>query len=263
MTGDDEIPASTQRATVRDRYGSIVTEESSGCCGTTVAGERAAKMGYDEEDIQSIAGNLGLGCGNPRAIADLSSGQTVLDLGSGVGFDCFLAANEVGPTGHVIGVDMTPEMIEQARENADDHENVEFRLGEIEHLPVANNTIDVVISNCVINLSPEKQQVFNETHRVLRPGGSIAVSDVVQIAPLPRDLHTNPTALASCIAGAATITELETYLDEAGFTDISVRPQDGSESLIQDWSDEINLEDALRSAHITAKTPQPSPNDPR
>jgi len=174
-----------------------------------------------------VRANLGLGCGNPTAIASLEPGETVLDLGSGGGFDCFLAAREVGPDGRVIGVDMTPEMVERARENVEknDADTVEFRLGEIEHLPVADESVDAIISNCVINLSPRKPQVFREAFRVLGPGGRLAVSDVVQTAPFPDDVRLDPSSVSACVAGAATIDEVESML-----TDGVHRDRDRSES---------------------------------
>ena len=198
------------RKAVRKRYGSIAKGKQSGCCSSSCCNtitpeEISKKIGYSDEDVNSIpeGANLGLGCGNPVALASLKEGEAVLDLGSGAGFDSFLASRRVGPKGRVIGVDMTPEMLERARKNARNggFENVEFRLGEIENLPVADNSIDVVISNCVINLSPEKGRVFREAHRVLRPGGRIMVSDIVLLAPLPAFLKST-ASLVACVGGA-------------------------------------------------------------
>ena len=207
--------------------GSSCCSPSSTCCGTTdTAIDISKKIGYTEEELRSIpdGANLGLGCGNPVAIASLKEGETVVDLGSGPGLDCFLAADKVGKKGKVIGVDMTPEMLEKARENAGKgrFENVEFRLGEIENLPVNDNAADVVISNCVINLSPDKQKVFEETFRVLKPGGRIMVSDIVLTKPLPAKIRESVDAYIGCISGAIT---KETYLETikaAGFSDVSI-----------------------------------------
>jgi SAM-dependent methyltransferase len=201
--------------------------------------------------------NLGLGCGNPQAIAELKPGETVLDLGSGGGFDCFLAAKQVGSTGTVIGVDMTGEMIERARENARKAEttNVEFRLGEIEHLPVADQSVDVILSNCVINLSPEKPAVFRDAFRVLKRGGRLAISDVVATAPLPDDVRNDVELHVGCTAGAATIGDLQSMLTEAGFAEIRITPREGSRELIREWLPDSNLADYVVSATIEAVRP--------
>ncbi len=207
--------------------GSSCCGPSSTCCGTPdTAKDISKKIGYTDEELQSMpdGANLGLGCGNPVAIASLKEGETVVDLGSGPGLDCFLAADKVGKKGKVIGVDMTPEMLEKARENAAKgrFENVEFRLGEIENLPVDDNAADVVISNCVINLSPDKQKVFEETFRVLKPGGRIMVSDIVLTKPLPDKIRESVDAYIGCISGAIT---KEKYLDTikaAGFIKVSI-----------------------------------------
>jgi len=181
--------------------------EASSCCGGTETADAISKgVGYSDEDLASVpeGSNLGLGCGNPTALASIKEGDTVLDLGSGAGFDCFLAARKVGDTARVIGVDMTPEMIEKATGNArkGNYNNVEFRLGEIESLPVEDGSVDLVISNCVINLSTDKERVFEETYRVLKPGGSLTVSDIVLLKELPRDIRESSRAYAGCIAGA-------------------------------------------------------------
>ncbi|PSP59046.1 arsenite S-adenosylmethyltransferase, partial [Halobacteriales archaeon QH_7_66_37] len=212
-----------------------------------------------EDDVEAVepGADLGLGCGNPTAIASLDPGETVLDLGSGAGFDCFLAAEEVGTAGQVIGVDMTPAMVEKARENVEknDATNVAFRLGEIEHLPVADATVDVVISNCVVNLSPDKPQVFREAFRVLRPGGRLAIADVVKTAPFPETVRLDPDSVSGCVAGAARIAALESMLADAGFVDVVVEPKDDSEAFIREWDDQRDLSDYIVSATIEARKP--------
>jgi SAM-dependent methyltransferase len=246
--------AETQRRIVRERYAGIAREDAS-CCG----GDGAERRGYSEDDVEAVAegANLNLGCGNPTAIANLETGETVLDLGSGGGFDCFLAAREVGETGRVIGVDMTPEMVAKARENVEknDASNVEFRLGEIEHLPVADGTVDVILSNCVINLSPEKPQVFREAFRVLRPGGRLAVSDVVRTAPFPDGVGLDPESVTGCVAGASSIGELESILDDAGFVDVAIEPKAESESFIRDWDDDRDPSEYVVAATIEGRKP--------
>lgn len=261
---DGERPdAAEQRTAVRERYSRIATESAS-CCDNTnsrsePAADKSAKLGYSDEDLDDVDGdaNLNLGCGNPTAIASLEAGETVLDLGSGGGFDCFLAAREVGTAGHVIGVDMTPEMVEKARANIETNDvaNVEFRLGEIEHLPVADASVDVILSNCVINLSPNKPQVFREAYRVLRPGGRLAISDVVLTAELPTGLQTDPASVAACVGGAASIPVLEAILDEAGFTDVFVEPKADSDEFIREWDDDPDLSDYLVAATIEGEKP--------
>nr|WP_245707821.1 arsenite methyltransferase [Haloarchaeobius iranensis] len=264
----DQLDAKTQRTAVRERYGRIAAESGSccddtaSCCGETAAEDTqvSTQHGYSADDLAAVAGdaNLNLGCGNPTAIASLDAGDTVLDLGSGGGFDCFLAAREVGPDGHVVGVDMTPEMVETARDNvaANDASNVEFRLGEIEHLPVADASVDVVISNCVVNLSPDKPQVFREAYRVLRPGGRVAISDVVLTADLPTDLRTDPESVAACVAGAATISALESMLTEAGFVHVTIEPKADSDEFIREWDDALDLSEYIVAATIEAERPE-------
>jgi ubiquinone/menaquinone biosynthesis C-methylase UbiE len=197
---------------------------------------------------------MGLGCGNPQAIASLQQGETVLDLGSGGGFDCFLASKSVGDTGKVIGVDMTPEMISLARNNAAKgaYKNTEFRLGEIEHLPVADASIDVIISNCVINLSPEKEQVFEEAFRVLKPGGKLAISDVVSSVDLPEEIKNDVLLYAGCVGGASTVEKIESILDKSGFTDIKIEPKHKSKKFIKDWIPGSGIENYILSATIEA-----------
>ncbi|MFC5700162.1 arsenite methyltransferase [Cohnella faecalis] len=254
------------RQHVRNRYKQIVVESkpstscctpaaaSSSCCGT--ANEVSAKLGYSNDELTAVpdGSNLGLGCGNPQAIASIELGEAVLDLGSGAGFDCFLASKQVGERGKVYGVDMTPEMVSLARKNAstNGYMNVEFRLGEIEHLPLGDHSIDAIISNCVINLSPDKQQVFNEAYRVLKLGGRLAISDVVTTAALPNEVKDNPDSLARCISGASTVDEIRAMLQSSGFTEISVEAKDESRMFIKDWIPGTNLEDYIQSAVIKA-----------
>lgn len=264
------MKAHETREQVRSRYaeaakgtnccGSSFDSAGSGCCGGVVTVEELSRtLGYSEEELAVLpaGANLGLGCGNPQAIASLKPGETVLDLGSGAGIDCFLAARQVGPEGRVIGVDMTPEMLARARQNLAESgfKNVEFRLGEIEHLPVADRTVDVIISNCVVNLSPEKPQVFAEAYRVLEPGGRLAISDMVAAVPLPPEVQADVAMYTGCIAGAATVQELEGMLQAAGFTEIQISPKDSRE-LISAWGADTKLEDAVFSASIQAVRPR-------
>ena len=200
---------------------------------------------------------MGLSCGNPTAIANLKEGQTVLDLGSGGGFDVFIAAKKVGAKGRAIGVDMTPDMLSKARANAlkGRFENVEFRLGEIEHLPVADASADVIISNCVINLSPDKPQVFRDAFRVLRPGGRLAISDVVATVELPEHMRKDAGLIAGCMGNASLIEDLETMMREAGFAQIRIQPKDESKAFIKDWAPGHNVTDYVVSATIEAIKP--------
>ena len=219
-----DTPAEDIRKLVRERYGAIA-QTSTSCCGTSLV-QDPEQLGYSEDQAAAIpeGANLGLGCGNPLQHARVQPGETVLDLGSGAGIDAFLAARETGPTGHVVGVDMTPEMIERARANARKvgAANVEFRLGEIEHLPLADASVDVVISNCVINLSPDKKQVFREALRALRPGGRLLVSDLVLTRPLPEALRASVSAYVGCIAGASLRHDYLQQMRDAGFTDVEI-----------------------------------------
>ena len=221
------------RKVVRKGYAEIAKKESpccapaNPCCSSTDLAQSISKtIGYSDEELTSVPGgaNLGLGCGNPIALASLAEGETVLDLGSGAGFDCFLAENKVGKRGKVIGVDMTPEMIEKARENAQkgNYENVEFRLGEIENIPVADNSVDVVISNCVINLSPDKKKVFREAFRGLKPGGRLMVSDIVLLKELPDFIKNSIEAYIGCISGAIMKDEYIEAIREAGFHEVKI-----------------------------------------
>ena len=223
---DDEV-----KRVVKERYGRVAGEVdscccSSGCCGTAKPHEIGRKIGYSDEELATApaGSNLGLGCGNPIALAAIREGETVLDLGSGAGFDCFLASEKVGPEGKVIGVDMTEEMVNRARANAaaGGYKNVEFRLGEIEKLPIEDESVDLVISNCVINLVPDKRAAFREAHRVLRPGGRLAVSDIVLLVELPRSIRESVEAYVGCIAGAISIEEYRHGLVAAGFAHVEV-----------------------------------------
>jgi arsenite methyltransferase len=222
---------------VRENYGKIASSSGGSCCSGPVtssccggqkdlAKEISSNIGYSNEDINKVpeGSNLGLGCGNPIAMASLVKGEVVLDLGSGAGFDCFLAAEKVGPEGRVIGVDMTPEMLEKAKENAQrgNYPNVEFRLGEIENLPVADGIIDIIISNCVINLAPDKDRVFSEAFRVLKPGGRIMVSDIVLTKELPDFIKNNISAYVGCVSGAIIKDNYLNAIKKAGFTDIKI-----------------------------------------
>ncbi|GAA4868065.1 arsenite methyltransferase [Paenibacillus vulneris] len=255
------------RQNVRSRYKEIALQkvESGSCCSPASscrgsADDVSSQLGYSSEELTAVpdGANLGLGCGNPQAIAELKPGEVVLDLGSGGGFDCFLASRQVGETGHVIGVDMTPEMVSRARNNAvkGGFTNTDFRLGEIEHLPVPDQTMDVIISNCVINLSPDKQQVFHEAFRVLRPGGRLAVSDVVMTAELPAEIKNDLDVFYSgCIPGASSVDELKTMLTQSGFKDVVVEPKEESRAFIKDWVPGSKVEDYLASAVIKGVKP--------
>ena len=247
------------RGQVRAAYAEVARAEGGSCCGSLVASIAGERLGYATHELAGVpdGANLGLGCGNPQAIANLQPGETVLDLGSGAGFDCFLAARAVGETGQVIGVDMTPDMLAKARANAGQggYANVEFRLGEIEALPVADNCIDVIISNCVINLSPDKARVFREAYRVLKPGGRLAISDVVATAELPEAVRKDAHLYSCCIGGAAMIDDLEQALAAAGFAAIRIAPKDASREFIRDWAPGRGIEDFVVSAHIEAIKP--------
>ncbi len=264
------LEASEITESVRKRYAEIATQGSSGCgcapvrscCGPSAepASTPSLRVGYSDADVCGVpeGSDLGLGCGNPHVIAALQPGETVLDLGSGAGFDAFLAAKQVGKTGRIIGVDMTPEMVAKARELAktEEYSNVEFRLGEIENLPVADSSVDVIMSNCVINLSPHKDRVFRDAFRVLRPGGRLAISDVVATVPLPEPVRNDLALYSSCIGGAVTIAEIETMLRESGFQNIRVQPKDGSRELIREWAPGLKIEDYIASAIIEAVKPK-------
>ena len=259
------------RQNVRNSYSEVAEASNSGdCCGEQssccgVSSDAAintlvsTRLGYSEGDLDSVpdGADMGLGCGTPRAIASIKPGETVLDLGSGGGFDCFLAAAETGESGHVIGVDMTPTMVSKARNNADKghYSQVEFRLGEIEYLPLANDTVDVIISNCVINLSPDKKRVFSEAFRVLKNGGRLAISDVVASTELPQEIRDDLQLYSGCMAGASHIRELEQILADSGFTDIRIAPKDESKEFIKDWAPGRGVEEYVVSATIEAVKP--------
>lgn len=260
--------ADVLRQTVRKAYAEVAEADSSGdccgevssCCGVSddeqINAIISSRLGYTQDDRDAVpdGADMGLGCGNPRAIASLQAGETVLDLGSGGGFDAFLAALEVGETGHVIGVDMTPTMISKARSNAvkGKYSQVEFRLGEIEHLPVANNSVDVIISNCVINLSPDKSQVFKEMFRVLKAGGRLAISDVVATTELPEEMRNDPYLHSACVGGAETVEIIENLMQQAGFNNVLIQPKDESREFIRDWVPGKKVEDFVLSAMIEA-----------
>jgi len=246
------------RNKVRDSYSKVAEADNEGdccgvassCCGVSdddkINQLISTRLGYSEADLISVpeGADMGLGCGNPKALAALQEG----------GFDAFLAANEVGKSGKVIGVDMTPEMISKARSNAEkaSYTNVEFRLGEIEHLPVADNSVDTIMSNCVINLSPNKQQVFNDAYRILKPGGRLAISDVVSSTELPDEIKNDTQLYSACVSGASSIDSLQQMMQQAGFKNIKIEPKDESRDFIKDWAPGSNIEDYVVSANIQA-----------
>ena len=243
------------RTAVRDHYGKVAELQepgcAPGCCGS--GAQSSLRLGYSEEDLAALpaGADLGLGCGNPQAIANLRPGDTVVDLGSGAGFDCFLAARKVGPSGKVIGVDMTANMVTKARENARraNVQGVEFRLGEIEHLPVADASADVILSNCVINLVPDKKAAFAEAFRVLKPGGRLAISDVVTTAPLPAALQEQVAALTGCVSGASSADDLRAILLEVGFGAVKIDVKPESREFIRDWIPGSGSENYIAVSH--------------
>lgn len=272
------------RQSVRENYGYIARTERAplgntttpSCCGDSPAPDPSAKacgcggghvraeqmsalIGYSQEEQEGVpeGANLGLGCGNPQTIAALQPGETVVDLGPGGGFDCFLAARQVGSDGRVIGVDMTPDMISRARLNAAkiQADNVKFRLGEIEHLPVADEQADLIMSNCVINLSPEKQKVYHEAFRVLKSNGRLAISDIVALRPLPDEIKSDLEMVSACIGGAATVADIENMLKRAGFEHIRVTPTRVSQEIVDEWLPGSNVGEYVAPASIEARKP--------
>jgi len=259
---DMDIRESVRRKYIRAVEDGCGCQEGASCCGDSAltAETISQTIGYSPEELAAVpeGSNLGLGCGNPQAIAELKPGEVVLDLGSGAGFDCFLAARAVGASGRVIGVDMTPEMIEKGRENVrkGDYDNVEFRLGEIEHLPVADATMNVIISNCVINLSVDKAAVYREANRVLKPGGRLAISDVVATADVPPEVRNDLGLWSACAAGALTMEELRSILKETGFEQVEIVPVEPSRDLIREWNPENRLDRFFVSSTIRAQKPE-------
>lgn len=272
------------RTTVRDGYAKIATETSSGCCGPGVsccgsapqeAGKLARELGYSVDELEALpeGANMGLSCGNPAALAALKPGEVVLDLGSGGGFDVFIAGRKVGPTGSAIGVDMTPEMLGKARANVAAYReqtglnNAEFRLGEIEHLPVADNSVDAIISNCVINLSPDKPQAWREMARVLKPGGRVAVSDMALLHPLPPEVLQMVEALIGCVAGAVLVQHTESFARAAGLANVEVKIKPGYVEAMESFEDPLYQKivaalptgkkpaDFIASVEVTARKP--------
>jgi len=259
------------RQAIREDYAKVAQASNEGatcgnessCCGvgddTSISMLISTRLGYSQADLDLVpeGADMGLGCGNPKAIAALKKGEVVVDLGSGGGFDAFLAAPEVGETGRVIGVDMTPDMLSKARANAEkgNYTQVEFRLGEIENLPIADQTANVIISNCVINLSFDKARVFQEAFRVLKPGGRLAISDVVATTELPEEVMNDPAMISGCLGGAALIGDLTDMMKTAGFENIRIEPKDESKEFIKDWAPGSKIEDFVVSAAIEADRP--------
>ncbi|OPX84607.1 arsenite methyltransferase [Pelotomaculum sp. PtaB.Bin117] len=254
------------REFIRKNYADVALKNAGGgCCGGGCGcesipldvNEASIDIGYTESDLKNVPpeANMGLGCGNPIAIAGLKEGEVVLDLGSGGGFDCFLARARVGEAGLVIGVDMTLEMIKLSRKNAEKsgYANIEFRLGEIEHLPVADASVDVIISNCVINLSLDKMQVFKEAFRVLKPGGRLSISDVVATKQLTQEIKQDLALIACCVGGAEYVEDIRAKLKSTGFKDIKLQPKDNSREIIEKWMPGKHIEDYVASFIIEAK----------
>jgi SAM-dependent methyltransferase len=250
---------------IRSRYADLAAgakkAETLSCrlCGTPPVSAYSQDLGYSARELEWLpaGADLGLGCGNPQTLARLEPGETILDLGSGAGIDCFLAADRVGPDGRVIGVDMTPEMIDRARQNAQKAAvaNVEFRLGTIERLPVSDDSVDVIISNCVVNLSTDKPAAFAEAFRVLKPGGRLAISDIVALEPLAEAVRTDLSLVSSCVGGAETVERLEAILNRVGFEQVSVKVRPESAAFISNWLPESGLETQIASAEVTGVKP--------
>lgn len=251
------------RNAVRNSYRKIAigNAKEDGCCGGSINLKKSSieisrKIGYSDEEISTAPeeANMGLGCGNPQLIANIKEGETVIDLGSGGGFDCFLASKKVGTKGYIIGVDMTPEMISKSRVMSRKYRyrNVDFRLGEIENLPVADNTGDVIISNCVINLSPNKQRVYNEAYRVLKKGGRIAISDIVLIRELTKEMKQDEKLYCGWVTGASSVEELKLYLEKAGFSDIRIETKEVSKEYAEKWGHNLKVGEYIMSASIKA-----------
>ena len=268
---DKALESDQIKEMVRARYGGIAKGAASGCCAPAAASccettaesavdGKAREMGYSAEEVAAVpeGANLGLGCGNPQVIAAMKPGEVVVDLGSGAGFDCLLAARQVGAFGHVIGVDMTHEMLKKARENAVKvgAANVEFRLGELEHLPIADNTADVILSNCVINLVPDKAQVFREAFRILKPGGRLAISDVVNIRELTPELASDRALVCGCIAGAAPAQNIKGWLEAAGFGDVRIDIKPESRDMVASWAPGRSIENYVAAAIIEGRKPR-------
>ena len=270
-SSDEQNQHDDHRQQVRAAYAQVAQANNSGdacgigssCCGvsddTAINTLISTRLGYSQAELDQVpsGADMGLGCGNPRAIAGLKAGETVIDLGSGGGFDCFLAAHEVQASGRVIGIDMTPDMLSKARNNAvkGNFSNVEFRLGEIENLPVANDTADVIISNCVINLSPNKSRVFEEAFRVLKPGGRLAISDVVATIELPQEMRTDSALIAGCMGNASLIEDLQQMIIAAGFIKVRIEPKDESKEFIRDWAPGHDVTNYVVSATIEGIKP--------
>jgi len=253
------------REHIRTQYAKAANQEAGGGCCSSGCGcdgktidiaDACVKLGYTEEDFFNapFESNMALGCGNPIALAALKEGETVLDLGSGGGFDCFLARKQVGETGRVIGVDMTPDMLKLARKNAEKsgYTNVEFRLGEIEHLPVADNTVDVIISNCVINLALDKEKVFTDAYRVLKKGGRLSISDVVATAEIPAKLRDDLGLISGCMGGAEHKDKVEEMLKKVGFKSVKLTKKENSDEIIKSWSPKTKIENYVASFMIEA-----------
>lgn len=269
MPTSNTLDSEKIRGYVRERYGAIAEDSNastgcgctaSGCCGgPDQEASYGEKLGYTAEQLASApaGSDLGLGCGNPLAIASIRPGETVLDLGSGAGFDSFIAARQLAGTGRVIGVDMTPAMIAKARKNAaaSGLANVDFRLGEIESLPVETASVDLILSNCVINLSPEKSRVFAEAFRVLKPGGRLAIADIVATAAVPAAVRAKLEAIGACVGGAALVKDLQAWLSAAGFERVEIVPRESTRELVRQWTEDQSAGDYVVSAFITAYKP--------